>query len=247
VNVLIVYAHPEPSSFTAAMKDAARTVLEAAGHRVQVSDLYGECFNPVAGRHDFRTVADPARFHYQTEQAHASRHGGYAEDLVREQERVAAADLLLFVFPLWWGGMPAILKGWFDRVLAYGFAYADGQRYDTGFFHGRKGLLGIATGGTAQRFTREGSYGDMEQVLHGVQHCMLEYLGLDVPPPFVAYAAPRVEPAERGRMLQEWQQRVMAFVDDPTWQAARGIAGNALLRQAQQAGQNADSGWAMAR
>jgi hypothetical protein len=48
-------------------------------------------------------------------------------------------------------------------------------------------------------------------------------------------------------MLQEWQQRVMAFVDDPTWQAARGIAGNALLRQAQQAGRNADSGWAMAR
>jgi NAD(P)H dehydrogenase (quinone) len=64
MHVLIVHAHPEPASFTAALKDTAVRALSAAGHRVEVSDLYGEAFNPVAGRHDFICAADPARFHY---------------------------------------------------------------------------------------------------------------------------------------------------------------------------------------
>ena len=104
INVLIVYAHPEPTSFAGAMKDVAVSALTAAGHRVEVSDLYAERFNPVAGRHDFKTAADPARFHYQSEQLHASRTGGFAADLAREQERLMRADLLVFIFPLWWSG-----------------------------------------------------------------------------------------------------------------------------------------------
>lgn len=242
MNVLIVHAHPEPTSFVAAMTATARAALEAAGHRVEVADLYAEEFDPVAGRHDFRTVADPARFHYQTEQEHASRHDGYADDLRREQARVAAADLLLFVFPLWWGGMPAILKGWFDRVLAYGFAYADGKRYDSGFFRGRRGLLGVATGGTAQRFTRDGSYGDIGQVLHGARHCMLEYLGLEVGEPFVAYAAPRVDAEERARMLAAWRERVSALAAQAGTEADTG----ARLRQAQLAAHGDAGQWTRA-
>ena len=247
MNVLIVLAHPEPSSFSAALTATARAALEAGGHRVIVSDLYAEGFDPVAGRHDFLTVADPERFHYQAEQLHASRHDGFAPDLRREQARVADADLLLFVFPLWWGGMPAILKGWFDRVLAYGVAYADGKRYDSGFLRGRKGLLGIATGGTAQRFTRDGSYGEIGQVLHGVRHCMLDYLGLDVAEPFVAYAAPRVDAAERARMLAQWRARVLALADDPDWQAQRQAAGDTPLRLAQQAARDGTLEWAAPR
>src|SRR5881227_2941483 len=56
MNALIVYAHPEPASFNAALKDAAIEAIVAAGHQAEVSDLYGEQFNPVAGRHDFNTV-----------------------------------------------------------------------------------------------------------------------------------------------------------------------------------------------
>jgi NAD(P)H dehydrogenase (quinone) len=77
MNALIVYAHLEPASFNAALKDAAVEAIVAAGHRVEVSDLYGEQFNPVAGRHDFTTVADPARFHYQAEQMLAAQQGGF--------------------------------------------------------------------------------------------------------------------------------------------------------------------------
>ena len=123
VHVLIVYAHPEPGSFTGALKDRAVEALTRAGHIVEVSDLYAEGFNPVAGRHDFTTAANPERFHYQTEQEFAALSGTFAEDVSREQQRLEAADLLVLQFPLWWGGPPAILKGWCERVLAYGFAY----------------------------------------------------------------------------------------------------------------------------
>jgi NAD(P)H dehydrogenase (quinone) len=195
-----VYAHPEPTSFTAALKDAAVRVLSTAGHQVEVSDLYGEGFNPVAGRHDFTRVADPMRFHYQSEQLAASRTGSFAGDLLREQDRLMRADLLVFVFPLWWGGLPAIVKGWFDRVCAYGVAYADGKRFEEGYFVGRRVILGLTTGGTGERFSAGGSYGDIRDVLYSVQRCILEYLGLEVMEPFVAYASPRVdaESAELG-------------------------------------------------
>jgi NAD(P)H dehydrogenase (quinone) len=215
--VLIVHAHPEPASFTAALKDTAVRALSAAGHRVQVSDLYGEEFNPVAGRHDFIRAADPARFHYQSEQLNASRTEGFAADLVREQERLMRADLLAFTFPLWWGGLPAIVKGWFDRVCAYGVAYADGKRFDKGYFIGRRAILGLTTGGTIERFSAGGGYGEMAHVLHSVRRCILEYLGLEVMEPFVAYAAPRVDAARRNQYLHRWEEFLLATAGDREW------------------------------
>jgi NAD(P)H dehydrogenase (quinone) len=215
--VLIVHAHPEPASFTAALKDTAVRALSAAGHRVQVSDLYGEEFNPVAGRHDFIRAADPARFHYQSEQLNASRTGGFAADLVREQERLMRADLRAFTFPLWWGGLPAIVKGWFNRVCAYGVAYADGKRFDKGYFIGRRAILGLTTGGTIERFSAGGGYGEMAHVLHSVRRCILEYLGLEVMEPFVAYAAPRVDAARRNQYLHRWEEFLLATAGDREW------------------------------
>jgi NAD(P)H dehydrogenase (quinone) len=218
MRALIVYAHPEPTSFTAALKDTAASALSAAGHSVEVSDLYGEGFNPVAGRHDFTSVADGDRFHYQTEQLHASDTNCFASDLRREQERLSQADLLIFVFPLWWGGLPAILKGWFDRVCAYGVAYADGRRFDKGYFVGRRAMLGVTTGGTIERFSADGAYGEFGDVLYPVRRCILEYLGVDVMEPFVAYAAPRVDPATRAEYLRRWKASLLTTVNDTVWQ-----------------------------
>jgi len=212
MNAHIVYANPEPTSFCAALRDVGARALREAGYSVAVSDLYGENFNPVAGRHDFTTVADGKRFHYQTEQGYAYEHDGYADDLKREQARFREADLLVVHFPLWWGGMPAILKGWFDRVLAYGFAYADGKRYDSGYFRGRRGILCVTTGGTTERFSPSGVYGPIEQVLYPVNRCMIEYLGLESLDPFVAYAAPRVDDAGRANYLRGWDARLRAIV-----------------------------------
>jgi len=214
MNVLLVYAHPEPTSFTAALKDAGAAALRKAGHTVEISDLYAENFDPVAGRHDFGTVADEARFHYQTEQGHAHEHQTFAPDLVREQQRFLNADLVVWLFPIWWGGMPAIMKGWFDRVLAFGFAYADGKRYDTGFFPEKRGLLCLATGGTRDRFSEEGVYGDIKTVLWPPQRLMLEYLGMNALEPFVAYGAPRVDAGQRAAYLAQWRARLKEIAQE---------------------------------
>lgn len=204
----ILYAHPEPTSFAGALKDVAVSTLSQLGCEVALSDLYADGFNPVAGRHDFIGVADPDRFHYQTEQGHAHAHGRFAPDLVREQARFAGSDLFIPVFPIWWGGPPAILKGWFDRVLAYGFAYVDGRRFDTGHFRGGKAIVCATSGGTSERFSAGGAYGDIGAVLWPVQRCVLEYLGLEALAPFVAYAAPRIDAEGRGKYLEAWQARL---------------------------------------
>lgn len=214
-NVLIVYAHPEPTSFNAALKDRAVKALTAAGHTVVVSDLYAEGFNPVAGRHDFTTTADAARFHYQKEQANAANANGFATDIAREQSRVRAADILILQYPMWWGGPPAIVKGWCDRVLAYGFAYVDGTRFDTGLFNGRRALLSITTGGTEERFSDTGVYGEMHRVVYQVQRLTLEYLGYQVEAPFVSYAAPRVDAEKRAAYLDAFAARVTALAAMP--------------------------------
>jgi NAD(P)H dehydrogenase (quinone) len=209
MNVLIVYAHPEPTSFCGAMKDVAAAALRESGHEVVISDLHAENFDPRAGRHDFVSIADAERFHYQTEQLHAAASGGFAPDLAREQERFSRADLVVMIFPLWWGGPPAILKGWIDRTLACGVAYVDGARFATGLHKSKRGLLGVSTGGTAERFSEEGVYGPIEKVLWPLRHLTFEYMGMTAPEPFVAYAAPRVDDASRARYLEDWRMRVL--------------------------------------
>lgn len=214
MHVLFVYAHPEPTSFTGALKDAGMEALSRAGHSVAVSDLYAEKFDPVAGRHDFRSVADAERFHYQTEQAHAHETQRFAPDLMREQQRVLKADMIVWLFPIWWGGLPAIMKGWFDRVMAFGFAYADGKRFDSGFFKHKIGMLCLTTGGTVERFSAGNVYGPIDQVLYPTQHLMVEYTGMKSYPPFVAYAAPRVDEAARKAYLKQWSERVVQVANE---------------------------------
>lgn len=214
MHALFVYAHPEPTSFTGALKDAGVEAVRGAGHTVEVSDLYAEGFNPVAGRHDFTSVADPARFHYQTEQELAHRTGSFSPEIAREQARFLKADLLVLLYPIWWGGMPAILKGWFDRVLAFGFAYADGRRFERGFFPAKRGLICLSTGGTQARFSADGEYGDIRQVLWPTQRLMLEYLGMQALDPFVAYGAPRVDAAARADYLRAWRERLLEALSD---------------------------------
>jgi len=208
MKALIVYAHPEPTSFNGALKDRAVTFLEGAGHEVQVTDLYAENFDPRAGRHDFLDVADAARFDYQAEQEHATYKGGFAPDLEREFERLMWCDLLIVQYPLWWFGTPAILKGWVDRVLAYRRFYDLEHRFATGVMKGRHGILSVTTGGTPQRFSAEGIFGEIDQYLRPMQFGMIEYLGMETHEPFVTYAASRVSREELTAQLGAWEKRL---------------------------------------
>jgi hypothetical protein len=80
-------------------------------------------------------------------------------------------------------------------------------------------VLGLTTGGTIERFSEAGSYGEMKDVLYSVRRCILEYLGLEVMEPFVAYAALRVDVAVRAEYLRSWEARLLATVGDQAWHA----------------------------
>jgi NAD(P)H dehydrogenase (quinone) len=111
MRVLVIYCHPMPDSFNAALRDEAVEALTAAGHSVELRDLYAEGFDPVLSTQQ-RTV-------YFNE----------AETLSGMEDHVAAllrADWLILVYPTWWFGMPAMLKGWFDRVWLPGVAFRVG-------------------------------------------------------------------------------------------------------------------------
>src|SRR4051812_25824063 len=140
MRVFIVHAHHEPTSFNAAMTRTAREALNERGHRVIISDLHAMGFDPVSDRRNFITMANPERLKQQEEEALASRSNGYAPELQVEMDKLAWCDLLIFQFPLWWLGPPAILKGWIDRVFAVGRSYGGGRWFDTGLHRGKQAL-----------------------------------------------------------------------------------------------------------
>lgn len=107
MNHLIIYAHPNPQSFSASICKYLAKVSKSDGHSVSIRDLYKLNFNPVLSADDFESL----------------RKGITPKDIKTEQRFVTSADFISIVFPLWWTGYPAILKGWIDRVLLNGFAF----------------------------------------------------------------------------------------------------------------------------
>ncbi len=212
MKVFIVYAHPEPTSFNAALRDRAVETLTAEGHEVVVTDLYADGFDVGhAGRRDFKEAADTARFDYQVEQKHAADTGSFDDLLAREQERLFWCDLMIFQFPLWWFGVPSILKSWIDRVLAYGKTYDLGHRYETGMLQGRRAMVCLTTGGPERRFGGEGGqYKDIGVYMQPIEFGVFEYMGFEVENRFVAWSAPRVTDEERHAMLDAWADRLRA-------------------------------------
>ena len=218
MNVLIVYAHEEPKSFNGAMRDTAVRVLEELGHKVEVSDLYAMQFNPVGGKHDFTALTDPDYFKYGVEQTKASEAKTFAADVATEQEKLLRADFLIFQFPLWWFGLPAILKGWVDRVFAAGLTYGGGRWYSNGIFKGKRAMLSLTTGGGPTIYSPRGLNGEMDTLLFPIQHGMFYFLGFDVLPPFVAWSVARSSQDQRGEYLRAYAERLRE------WQTSKTIA-----------------------
>lgn len=208
MNVLIVYAHEEPHSFNAAMKKTARRILETAGHAVAVTDLYRMGFKAVADAEDFLERQDRHVLKRQQEELAATRLGTLAHDILTEQEKVKACDLLILQFPLWWFGMPAILKGWVDRVFSMGFAYGDGKWYDEGCLKGRRAMLALTTGDPESAYTLQGRNGPMERVLFPIHHGVLSFCGFQVLPPFVAYGPAHADAEQRDQMLLAYEKHL---------------------------------------
>lgn len=223
-KILIVHAHPEPKSLTSALKDHAVSTLRAQGHEVQVSDLYGSAWNAVAGWGDFLRPAQPDRLVYAAESAVAFASGSQSADIEAEQKKILWADALILSFPIWWYSMPAILKGWVERVFAFGFAYGVGDhegerygdRYGEGPLSGRRAMLTVVMGGPESHYSPRGVNGGLDDVLWPIQHGILFYPGMDVLPPFVIYRSHGLTDADWPEVASAYQRRIEGlFTDRP--------------------------------
>ena len=208
MNVLIGLAHPERMSFNGALFGTAVETLTAAGHTVVTSDLYAMHFDPLSSRANFKAAKDPDYFKPQVEEMYATETDGFAPDLEAEIRKLEAADLVIFQFPLWWFGLPAILKGWVDRVFAMGRAYGGGRVYGTGVFHGKRALLSLTTGGPEGGYVPGGFNGDLHGVLRPIHRGVFEFCGFGVLEPAVFYGPARAEESERRAWLEAWAERL---------------------------------------
>ncbi|MFM0055061.1 NAD(P)H-dependent oxidoreductase [Paraburkholderia phytofirmans] len=201
MNVLLVYAHPEPRSLNGSLRDFAIRRLEDAGHTVQVSDLYAMKWKASLDAHDSLAKQPGERFDPALDSKHAFENGLQSKDIELEQEKLMWADAVILQFPLWWFTMPAILKGWVERVYAYGFAYGVGEhsdvrwgeRYGEGKLAGKRAMLMVTTGGWESHYSARGINGPIDDVLFPIQHGILYYPGFDVLPPFVIYRTSRID------------------------------------------------------
>lgn len=209
MNVFIVHAHQEPKSFVSAMKDAAVAHYTAAGHQVVVSDLYAMNWNPVASAHDFAHRDNPDYLNYALEQRKNTE--TLAPDIEAELAKLLAADLVIFSFPLYWFSVPAILKGWIDRVLVSGRTYGGRRIYDKGMMLGKRATLALATGGRDYMLAAEGIHGDINAILKPVLQGTLGYIGFTVLPPYVSYHVPYLADEQRAEIMSDYQTYLQRF------------------------------------
>lgn len=209
-KVLIIHAHPENKSFCSSLMRETVAHFEAQGAQVQVSDLYQLGFNPIGDKTDFQTLENPDFFKYQMEQVHANNHNTFIESLKSEMDKLEWCDTLIFNFPLWWFGLPAILKGWVDRVFAMGFAYGNGKGvYENGTFKDKTAFIVMTTGGPEIAYGDTGKNGHLETILFPIHHGMFYFVGMTVLPPFIAFSPARLSDEERSAELLHFKHHLM--------------------------------------
>ncbi|WP_245630372.1 NAD(P)H-dependent oxidoreductase [Amphibacillus sediminis] len=137
IKALIVFSHPREGSFSHALLDRVTAALETKGYQVNVRDLYKMKFNPILEAGDMIHIEDGA---------FVRDHATFPAEVIKEQQLMLESNLYLYIFPIWWNGMPAIMKGYFDRVFQHGFAYSFDNDQAFQRFQGKRALFLTPTG-----------------------------------------------------------------------------------------------------
>ncbi|XP_040265515.1 NAD(P)H dehydrogenase [quinone] 1-like isoform X1 [Bufo bufo] len=236
-TALIVLAHQERTSFNYAMMEAAQAALKKKGWTVLVSDLYEMKFNAILSRDDITgSPQDPSKFKYGAETLTAWKEGRLSKDIVEEQKKVEKADLVIFQFPLYWFGLPAIMKGWVERVFCMGFAYSFQTMYSEGPFKNKKAILSFTTGGSESMTTPKGLNGDINVALWPIQNGILNFCGFQVLEPQISYAVAHRPQEARVGILKSWEKRMETIWDEKPIryipiQDFEGMSGGFLLKK----------------
>lgn len=192
MNVLIVYAHPNPRSFNWAILDVIDSALRERGHATRIHDLY---------QMQFRAVLD-------SEDLLRNWRGDLPVDTRREQDAIRWARGLVFVYPIWWFGPPAILKGWIDRVFTRKFAFDFGPEGMKGLLTHEKALIVNTLGGDEATYQHERWH---ELLVRPMTEGILGACGIRNVVYRVFYQVPTVSLAERQAMLDEVRALATAF------------------------------------
>ncbi|WP_325064865.1 NAD(P)H-dependent oxidoreductase [Gordonia mangrovi] len=196
MKALWVVAHPDPNSLNRHLHRLGAQVLRDEGWQVLESDLYAMQWDPVL------------------------REEGGA-DVEAEQQKLRDADLVVLQFPLWWYGMPAIMKGWVDRVFERGFAYdvidpATGRarKYGDGGLVGRRALTIVTAGDRPGSLGPRGISGDIEDVLWTTLHGTLWYTGMETLRPHLVTRARDVDESTIVEIERDLADRLRGVTDE---------------------------------
>lgn len=158
---LIVYTHPNPMSFNHAI--LSTVVEELQEEDIRVRDLYSLGFDPVIRQSDYEAIA----------------RGEVPEDIRAEQGHILWADIIIFIFPIFWGGPPSLLKGYIERVYSQGFAYEFTDKGMRGLLSGKKVVIINTAGGSLKQYESSGMLESIKQTIDGgiFRFCSMEVVG----------------------------------------------------------------------
>ena len=173
MNIYVVFAHPSKKSFTREVFDEFIRGLKEAGHSIEIGDLY---------QMDFKADMDLEQY---TRETGSDPEAPLTEDIRHEHAKINAADALAFIYPVWWSDCPAKLKGWFDRVLTYGYAYTyEGGEHSSSKIEIQKALVICPAGHPTDYLEKTGIAESMRRVMLndrllgvGVKSAQMEILG----------------------------------------------------------------------
>jgi NAD(P)H dehydrogenase (quinone) len=184
MNTLIILAHPCEDSFNAAICNEIKEYLTNKNYEVKIRDLYKLKFNPVL------TEDNHTKF-YQN---------NLPKEIQQEQNEISWAENLVFIYPTWWCGMPAMVKGYFDRVFTNGFAFRFSKGEVDGLLKGKKATIFQTTSQTEEFMKPNQLVSSMETALDvGI----FDYCGIDVLTHKFFFSVPHVDKETRERMLEE--------------------------------------------
>ncbi len=181
---LIIYAHPNPASLSHAYVEALEATWKAKGHSVEVRDLYALNFNPVLGVADFKAIQS----------------GTVLPEIAVEQKYIAEADVITFVYPIWWVGLPAIVKGYIDRVFLNGFAYKYTETGPVGLLNTKKVLV-FNNMGTPNMYYEQS--GMDKSLLQTSDAGIFNFSGIEVAEHHLFGGVPSIDDAARKELIEK--------------------------------------------
>ncbi len=189
---LIVYSHPNPKSFCHAILETIQETLKSKGHEIVVRDLYAIAFNPVLKGSDFVGI----------------KSGNLPADIKEEQRHIQWADTMTFIYPIWWTGLPAMMKGYIDKVYSFGFAYNVGTKGIEGLLSSKNVIIFNTQGTPQETYTANGTTEAMKKTSDAG---IFQFCGIKVLQHTFFPAVPYVDDASRKNYLAEVKNCMMKF------------------------------------